>query len=56
MIVGSYIQINEIIRIPKYNKIDAINPGFGNLSENSKFAKLEACYSTEIWVVHRLRI
>ncbi len=34
-----YLDIDEIIRIAKQNKINAIHPGYGFLSENVHFAK-----------------
>ncbi|BDS11294.1 pyruvate carboxylase [Aureispira anguillae] len=34
-----YLDIEEIIRIAKENKVDAIHPGYGFLSENVQFAK-----------------
>lgn len=39
--VSAYLNINEIISIAKENNVSAIHPGYGFLSENSKFA--EAC-------------
>ncbi len=39
--VDAYLDINEIIRIAKEKKADAIHPGYGFLSENPDFA--EAC-------------
>ncbi len=35
----SYLDIEKIIKIAKVNKIDAIHPGYGFLSENYDFAK-----------------
>ena len=32
-----YLDIEEILRIAKLNGVDAIHPGYGFLSENSKF-------------------
>ena len=47
--VDAYLDIPTIIRIAKEKKADAIHPGFGFLSENSKFAKLcEDCGITFI--------
>ncbi|GBG25673.1 Pyruvate carboxylase [Hondaea fermentalgiana] len=37
--VGAYLDIPSIIQIAKENKIDAIHPGYGFLSENVGFAK-----------------
>mmetsp|Transcript_14151 Transcript_14151/g.27488 ORF Transcript_14151/g.27488 Transcript_14151/m.27488 type:complete len:1192 (+) Transcript_14151:68-3643(+) len=37
--VGAYLDIPSIIKIAKDNKIDAIHPGYGFLSENVGFAK-----------------
>jgi len=37
--VNSYLNIDKIIEIAKKAKVDAIHPGYGFLSENSKFAK-----------------
>jgi acetyl-CoA carboxylase biotin carboxylase subunit len=37
--VNSYLNIDKIIDIAKKAKVDAIHPGYGFLSENSKFAK-----------------
>ena len=34
-----YLDIEQIISIAKKNKIDAIHPGYGFLSENALFAK-----------------
>ncbi len=33
-----YLDIEEIIRVAKLNKVDAIHPGYGFLSENVRFA------------------
>lgn len=41
-----YLNINEIIRVAKENKVDAIHPGYGFLSENAHFAK--ACEENNI--------
>ncbi|MCB0735680.1 MAG: ATP-grasp domain-containing protein, partial [Bacteroidetes bacterium] len=35
----SYLRADEIIRICKENKVDAIHPGYGFLSENASFAR-----------------
>lgn len=35
----SYLQIEKIIQVAKDVKVDAIHPGYGLLSENTKFAK-----------------
>mmetsp|Transcript_33331 Transcript_33331/g.39165 ORF Transcript_33331/g.39165 Transcript_33331/m.39165 type:complete len:1200 (+) Transcript_33331:86-3685(+) len=37
--VGAYLDIDDIIRVAKENKVDAIHPGYGLLSENENFAK-----------------
>ncbi len=37
--VAAYLNIPEIIKIAKANKIDAIHPGYGFLSERSEFAQ-----------------
>ncbi len=34
-----YLDIEEIIRVAKENKVDAIHPGYGFLSENVQFAR-----------------
>ncbi|MBC7382384.1 MAG: pyruvate carboxylase [Bacteroidia bacterium] len=34
-----YLDIEEIIHVAKNNKVDAIHPGYGFLSENANFAK-----------------
>ena len=34
-----YLDINEIIKVAKENKVDAIHPGYGFLSENVEFAR-----------------
>src|ERR1043166_8579923 len=34
-----YLDIEEILRVAKRNKIQAIHPGYGFLSENVKFAR-----------------
>lgn len=34
-----YLDIEEIIRVAKANRVDAIHPGYGFLSENVQFAK-----------------
>lgn len=34
-----YLDVEEIIRVAKLNKIDAIHPGYGFLSENTTFAR-----------------
>ncbi|MEZ4982306.1 MAG: biotin carboxylase N-terminal domain-containing protein [Saprospiraceae bacterium] len=34
-----YLDIDEIIRVAKKNKVDAIHPGYGFLSENVDFAR-----------------
>ncbi|GGE16009.1 pyruvate carboxylase [Psychroflexus salis] len=41
-----YLNIDEIIRVAKQNRVDAIHPGYGFLSENAKFAK--ACAENDI--------
>ncbi len=44
-----YLDILEIIRVARENKVDAIHPGYGFLSENDKFA--EACIGAGIiWI------
>lgn len=37
--VGSYLDIDEIIRVAKENEVDAIHPGYGFLSERADFAR-----------------
>ena len=37
--INSYLNIDKIIDIAKKAKVDGIHPGYGFLSENSKFAK-----------------
>ncbi|TMW66726.1 hypothetical protein Poli38472_014038 [Pythium oligandrum] len=37
--VGAYLDIGSIIQIAKENKVDAIHPGYGFLSENVGFAE-----------------
>jgi pyruvate carboxylase len=37
--VQAYLSMDEIIEIAIKNKVDAIHPGYGFLSENAKFAK-----------------
>lgn len=44
--VEAYLCIPEIIRIAKENKVDAIHPGYGFLSERSDFA--QACLDNDI--------
>ncbi|KAG5179986.1 putative carboxylase [Tribonema minus] len=39
--VGAYLDIPQIIKIAKENKVEAIHPGYGFLSENPEFA--QAC-------------
>lgn len=39
--IAAYLDINDIIRVAKQAKVDAIHPGYGFLSENPDFA--EAC-------------
>ena len=39
--VGAYLNISNIIDIAKANKVDAIHPGYGFLSESAEFA--QAC-------------
>jgi len=41
-----YLDIDEIIRVALENDVDAIHPGYGFLSENSKFA--QACSDNDI--------
>ena len=36
--IHSYLNINKIVGIAKHYKVDAVHPGYGFLSENSKFA------------------
>ena len=35
----SYLNVEELLRISHEEKVDAIHPGYGFLSENSAFAK-----------------
>ena len=37
--IDAYLDIEDIIRIAKESKVDAIHPGYGFLSENVDFAK-----------------
>ena len=37
--IDAYLDIEDIIRIAKESKADAIHPGYGFLSENVDFAK-----------------
>ena len=37
--VAAYLDIPDIIRIAKQEKVDAIHPGYGFLSERADFAK-----------------
>lgn len=37
--IDAYLDIESIIEIAKANKVDAIHPGYGFLSENAQFAK-----------------
>ena len=39
--IAAYLDIEDIIRVAKEAKVDAIHPGYGFLSENPDFA--EAC-------------
>ena len=38
--VGAYLSSEEIVEIAKKNDVDAIHPGYGFLSENTKFVEL----------------
>lgn len=44
--IAAYLDIDDIIRIAKESKVDAIHPGYGFLSENPEFA--EACAAAGI--------
>lgn len=44
--IRSYLNIKNIIEVACLTNVDAIHPGFGFLSENSKFAKI--CEETNI--------
>lgn len=44
--VAAYLDIPDIIRIAKQEKVDAIHPGYGFLSERADFAK--ACQDADI--------
>ncbi|RCS59959.1 pyruvate carboxylase [Parvibium lacunae] len=44
--IQAYLDIDDIIRIAKQAKVDAIHPGYGFLSENPEFA--EACAANGI--------
>ena len=37
--VGAYLAIDAVINIAKRNRVDAIHPGYGFMSENATFAK-----------------
>ena len=37
--IDAYLDIEDIIRVAKEAKVDAIHPGYGFLSENLEFAK-----------------
>ena len=47
--VGAYLNISNIIDIAKANKVDAIHPGYGFLSESAEFA--QACKDAGILFV-----
>jgi len=38
--VGAYLSAEEIVQIAKENNVDAIHPGYGFLSENTRFVEL----------------
>jgi pyruvate carboxylase len=40
--VGAYLDIPQIINIAVANKVQAIHPGYGFLSENTGFAQVSA--------------
>ena len=44
--IAAYLDIDDIIRVAKMAKVDAIHPGYGFLSENPDFA--EACAANGI--------
>lgn len=44
--VQAYLSIPEIIRVAKENRVDAIHPGYGFLSERSDFA--QACVDSGV--------
>ena len=44
--LDTYMDIKQIIRVAQHNKVDAIHPGYGFLSENAAFA--EACQDAGI--------
>ncbi|PUE22961.1 pyruvate carboxylase [Limnohabitans sp. MMS-10A-160] len=44
--IAAYLSIDEIIRVAKLAKVDAIHPGYGFLSENPEFA--DACETVGI--------
>jgi pyruvate carboxylase len=44
--IEAYLSIDEVIRVAKQAKVDAIHPGYGFLSENPEFA--EACAAAGI--------
>ena len=44
--VAAYLSIPEIIRVAKENRVDAIHPGYGFLSERADFA--QACVDSGI--------
>lgn len=37
--VGAYLAIDAVINVAKRNRVDAIHPGYGFMSENATFAK-----------------
>ena len=47
----TYLDIEQILSIARYFKVDAIHPGYGFLSERSEFA--EAVMNGIIWVGHQ---
>ena len=52
--IKAYLDIEDIIRVAKEAKVDAIHPGYGFLSESPEFA--QACADNNIVVANVYRI